>query len=123
MRRRRKQLLDVSATHLYAKAAIVPSWQTRQLGWITHLFDVSYSIIGNSSYKMSFLCCDLSIDFIFMTLDYNVFCRVISKDVILMSLFIILRTIDRKTKIYCYLWIPPIYHDTMFRIHAVGVVY
>jgi hypothetical protein len=58
-----------------------------------------------------------------MTLDYNVFCRVISKDVISMSLFIVLRTIDRKTKIYYYLWIPMIYHDTMFRIHAVGVVY
>jgi hypothetical protein len=39
---------------------------------------------------MSFICCVGSIYLICMTLDYNVFCRVISEDVILMSLFMVL---------------------------------
>jgi hypothetical protein len=46
---------------------------------------------------VSFLCCDESIDFIFMTLDYNMFCRAISEDVISMNLFMVLGTIGRMT--------------------------
>jgi hypothetical protein len=41
--------------------------------------------------------CDESIDFIFMTLDYNMFCRAISEDVISMNLFMVLGTIGRMT--------------------------
>jgi hypothetical protein len=71
---------------------------------------------------MAFLCCDESIDFIFMTLDYNMFCSVISADVISMSLFTILGTIGQMTYSYCYLWILMIYHVTTLRIHSVSVV-
>jgi hypothetical protein len=58
---------------------------------------LSYSIIGNSSWKMWFLYCDENIDFIFMTLAYNLFCRVTSEDVFSMNLFTILGTIGRMT--------------------------
>jgi hypothetical protein len=44
---------------------------------------------------MAFLCCVESIHLICMTLDYNVFCRVTSEDVISMSLFMVLGTIGR----------------------------
>jgi hypothetical protein len=37
------------------------------------------------------------IDFIFMTLAYNMFCRVISEDVILMNLFMVVGTIGQRT--------------------------
>jgi hypothetical protein len=46
---------------------------------------------------MSFLYCVESIDLIYMTLDYNMFCWVTNEDVILMSLFMVLRTIGRMT--------------------------
>jgi hypothetical protein len=47
---------------------------------------------------MSLFCCVESIDLIFMTLDYNVFYRVTSEDVISMSLFMVLGTIGRLTR-------------------------
>jgi hypothetical protein len=71
---------------------------------------------------MSFHYCDESIDFIFTTLVYNVFCRIRSDDVISMSLFTVLGTIGRMTWSFCYLWILMIYHVTMLRIHSVSVV-
>jgi hypothetical protein len=46
---------------------------------------------------MSFLFYVESIYLICMTLDYKVFCRVTSEDVILISLFMVLGTIDRMT--------------------------
>jgi hypothetical protein len=58
---------------------------------------LSYSTIGNTTLKMSFICCVGSIYVICMTLDYNVFSRVISEDVISMSLFMVLETIGRMT--------------------------
>jgi hypothetical protein len=42
-------------------------------------------------------CSDESIDFIFMTLAYNVFCRIVGEDVISMNLFMVLGTIGRTT--------------------------
>jgi hypothetical protein len=71
---------------------------------------------------MAFLCCDESINFIFMTLTYNVFCRVTSEDVISMNLFTVLETIGWTTERYCYLWISMIYHITTLHIHSVSVV-
>jgi hypothetical protein len=71
---------------------------------------------------MSFPCYVGSIDSIFLTLDYNVFCGVTSEDVISMSLFMVLGTIGRMTKSYSYPWTPTIYHVTTLRFHSISVV-
>jgi hypothetical protein len=42
-------------------------------------------------------CCDESIDFIYMTLTYNVLYRVTNEDVISMNLFTVLGVIGQKT--------------------------
>jgi hypothetical protein len=46
---------------------------------------------------MSFLCCVGNIDLICMTMNYNEFFRVTSKDVISMSLFMVLEIIGQMT--------------------------
>jgi hypothetical protein len=46
---------------------------------------------------MFIYCCDESIDLLYMTLTFNVFCKVTSEDVILMNLFMILGPIGRRT--------------------------
>jgi hypothetical protein len=71
---------------------------------------------------MSFIYCVGSIYLICMTLDYNMFCRVTSEDVISMSLFMVLGTIGRMTWSYCYLWTLMIYHVITLQFHSVSVV-
>jgi hypothetical protein len=48
MRRRTKQALDVSATHLHVNVATELSWWTRLSGWITHRFSLLNSFNGNT---------------------------------------------------------------------------
>jgi hypothetical protein len=62
--------------------------------------------------------CDESIDLLYMTLNFIVFCRVTSEDEISMNFFTVLGPIGWRT----YLWIRMISHVTRLHIHSVDVV-